>query len=262
MQVYSEPTKLTLILPDADLKVNMKMNSLPDHADFNVDSSLWYLKKFNIFDNFSRDELESVTSILHLNEYKKREPIVLPSEPQQRIYFVIKGRAKLSRVQEDGKEAILEILGPGEVFGHIAFPKEHYFNALVVALEKCMVGHIHKKDFNALLAKKPDLCLEVNKVVGARLIKIENRLTELLFQDVPSRLARLLIRLSDEYPHEMACGLRIDMILTQQELANLIGASREMASITLNRFKQSGWIDIHSHHICVHDMQALTELAK
>ena len=238
------------------------MNTSSTSFDSELNSSLWYLKKFNLFENFSKEELESVTSILHLSEFNKREPIVLPSEQERHIYFLIKGKAKLSRLEEDGKELILEILRPGEVFGNLAFPKQHYFNALVVALQKCMVGHIHEKNFNKLLEKKPDLCFQVNKMIGSRLLKIENRLEELLFRGVPCRLARLLLRLSDEYPHDLVCGLRIDLILTQQELANLIGATREMVSMALNRFKRDGWIDIHSRYICLHDMAALKKLAR
>ena len=234
---------------------------MSDTTDVGFESNLWHLAKFNMFENFSRTDLEAVTSVLHLNEFKKREPIVLPTGRGRRIYFLIKGKAKLSRVDREGKELILEILKPGEIFGQIAFPKEHYTSAMVVALGTCIVGHIHKEDFDKLMSRVPELCLSLNKLIGDRMLKIENRLGELLFRDVPCRLARLLLRLADEYPDEIACGLRIDLLLTQQEVANLIGSTREMVSMTLNRFRRNGWIDVHRRFICLHDLEMVKKLA-
>ncbi|MFQ5709936.1 MAG: Crp/Fnr family transcriptional regulator [bacterium] len=231
-------------------------------TDCDANCKVWYLKRFNIFDKFSKKELESLTDLLHLNEFDKRNLIVFPGDNGNKIHFLVKGRAKLSRLSDDGNEFILEILRPGEIFGPLAVPQEHSTNAQVVALERCLVGHIHHSDFNQLMEKKPDLCFEVIKVMGERLVRIENRLEELLFRDVPCRLARLLLRLSEEYPHELDCGVRIDVTLTQQELANLIGATREMTSITLNRFKRNGWIETHERCICLHDLKNLKKLAK
>ena len=233
-----------------------------NESEFPLTSNVWHLKKFNIFDNFDKSELESITCIFQLTEFTKHEAIYLPCEPIRRIYFLINGKAKLSKIDENGKELILDILKAGEIFGQLAFPEGHYSNTEVIALERCIIGHIREKDFRNLMKKIPDLCLSTNKLIGTRLLKIENRLEELLFRDVPCRLARLLLRLSDEYPHQITCGLRLDLIVTQQELANLIGSTREMVSTTLNCFKRSGWIDIHSRYICLHDIQAIQNLAK
>jgi len=156
----------------------------------------------------------------------------------------------------------LDILKPGEVFGQLAFPEEHSSNTEVIALERCIIGHIHENDFRNLMEKMPNLCLSTNKLIGTRLLKIENRLEELLFRNVPCRLARLLLRLSDEYPHQITCGLRLDLVLTQQELANLIGSTREIVSMALNCFRRNGLIDIHSRYICLHDIEAIQNLAK
>ncbi|NIP61895.1 MAG: helix-turn-helix domain-containing protein [Nitrosopumilaceae archaeon] len=218
------------------------------------------LKKFEIFENFSKAELNSVHKILQLNEFKKGAPIaVLPTET---VYFLIKGKAKFSRIDEKGKEIILYILRAGETFGLPDFSNGKYSNSLVVALNKCLVGRIHQADFDKLLEKKPDLCLAVNKQVGTRLVKIENRFEELLFCDIPCRLARLLLRLSDEYSHELDSGVCIDVILTRQELANLIGASREKTSLTLSHFHRNGLVKFHQRYICLHDVLALKNMAK
>lgn len=238
------------------------MGALQSGSNERLSINFWHLKKFNVFETFERDELESVTKVLHLQEFKRGEPIHLPDQTERRLYFSIRGRAKLSRVDDGGgKELILYIVKPGEMFGLLAFAREQYLDTRVVALEKCIVGHISEPDFNVLMQKNPDVGLRLNKVVGKRLIKIEHRLEELLFRDVPCRLARLLLRLVDEYEVELPCGSKIDLKLTQQDIANLIGATREMVSLSLNDFKRSGWIAMHRHHVCVHDRQALKKMA-
>lgn len=224
-------------------------------------SVFWYLKNFNLFDNFSRTDLAEVTKLLHLQEFKKGQIITIPLDAERRIYFLLKGKAKLVRFGKDGKEIILVILREGEIFGLLAMMLEEYSSSLVVALEKCLVGIIRETDFRQLMQKKPELYLAISKHFGARLLKIENRLDELLFQDISARLARLLLRLANEYPGRRSCGKRINLKLTQQDLANLIGASRETTNMALNNFKNQGWLGLHQRSICLHDIEALKKLA-
>lgn len=225
-------------------------------------SVFWYLKNFNLFDNFSRPELAEVTKLLHLQEFKKGQIVTIPLDTERRIYFLLKGKAKLVRFGKDGKEIILVILREGEIFGLLAMMMEEYSSSLVVALEKCLVGIIREADFRRLMQKKPELYLAISKHFGARLLKIENRLDELLFQDIAARLARLLLRLAHEYPGRRSCGKRLNLKLTQQDLANLIGASREMTNITLNYFRSQGWVELHQRRICLHNIAALKKLAE
>ena len=174
----------------------------------------------------------------------------------------MKGKAKLVRFGKDGKEIILVILREGEIFGLLAMMMEEYSNSLVVALEKCLVGIIREAGFRRLMQKKPELYLAISKHFGARLLKIETRLDELLFQDISARLARLLLRLANAYPSRRSCGKRLNLKLTQQDLANLIGASRETTNIALNHFKSRGWLGLHQRSICLHNIAALKKLAE
>ncbi|NIR50905.1 Crp/Fnr family transcriptional regulator [candidate division KSB1 bacterium] len=221
---------------------------------------LWYLKNFNIFDNFSESDLESFTKYLRAEEFDKGETILIPHDSERHVYFLMKGKVKVFHIDEDGREIILVILREGEIFGLLAVIEE-YSNPLVVALEECLVGYMHESDFQNLMEEKPELCFTIYKYIGKRLITIENRLDELLFQDIPTRLARLLLRLSREYPRERDCGVQIDLRLTQQEIADLIGASREATSAALNPFKRNGWLELHQRYICLHNSEALQELA-
>lgn len=221
---------------------------------------LWYLKNFNIFENFSQADLQHVVKNLKVEEFKKGQTILLPGKEIRRIYFLMKGKVKLSQSADTNREIILAILQQGELFGLLAPQIKEYSNPRVVAMEKCLVGYISEQDFNALLKKYPDFCFGMNQYIGERLIKVENRLEELVYHDIPLRLARTLIRLAGEFPRKKECGIQIDLKLNQQEIANLIGATRESTNTTLNRFKRYGWIDFHDRYICMHDQNALQKL--
>ncbi len=111
------------------------------------------------------------------------------------------------------------------------------------------------------MSNKPELSFKLNKLMGLRLKHIENRIEELMFRDVPSRLARLLLRLVDQHPREMKRGLRINIKLSQQELTNLIGATREMTSSVLNSFKKSGLIAVEAKFIYILNRKELNKMA-
>ena len=121
---------------------------------------------------------------------------------------------------------------------------------------------MRRKDFEAYGANKPGLTIKLNKLLGFRLRQIENKIAELLFRDVPSRLAVLLLRLADQHGREMKHGIRINIRLSQQELANLIGATREMTSMTLNSFKKKDLIDIQSKYIYIANRKRMEAIGK
>lgn len=238
------------------------MNASSEYSQEDDQNVLWYLKNFNIFDNFSGSELESVKETLKIADYEKGETVLLPGEDHRRIYFLFEGKVKLLRTYTGGKEIILVILSEGELFGLLAPLLEDYTNPLVVALEKCLVASMHEQDFFSLMEQKSIFCLKINKYVGERVLKIENRLDELIFLAIPNRLARILLRLATEFPRRRDCGVSINLKLNQEEIANLIGATRESTSTALNRFKRKGWIEFHDRYICVHDRGALQALVE
>ncbi|UCE05153.1 MAG: Crp/Fnr family transcriptional regulator, partial [bacterium] len=205
---------------------------------------LWYLKKFNLFETMTEEEMESLNEVVVDNEVKKKQPVYLAGDPSENIYFLKEGRLKITRLDESGKEFTLTLLAPGEIFGELGLFDDSPRETSAVALEDSIICMMRRNDFEKYTAQKPELSLKLSKLMGLRLRQIENRIEELLFRDVPSRLARLLLRLVDLHPRETKHGLRINIKLSQQELANLIGATREMTSSVLNSFRRDSIINI------------------
>jgi CRP/FNR family cyclic AMP-dependent transcriptional regulator len=154
------------------------------------------------------------------------------------------------------------MLEPGEIFGELGLFDESPRETTAVALEDSVICMIKCRDFEKYASNKPELSFKLSKLKGLRLRQIENRIEELLFRDVPSRLARLLLRLVDQHRRETKHGTRINIKLSQQELANLIGATREMTSSVLNSFKKDGLINIESKFIYIINRNALEMIAK
>jgi CRP/FNR family cyclic AMP-dependent transcriptional regulator len=186
----------------------------------------------------------------------------MAGDPSENLYFLKEGRVKITRVDESGKEFTLTLLEPGEIFGELGLFDQSRRETSATALEDSVICMMKRRDFEKYASNKPELSFKLSKLMGLRLRQIENRIEELLFRDVPSRLARLLFRLVDRHPRETKHGLRINIKLSQQELANLIGATREMTSSVLNSLKKEGLINIESKYIYIINRKALEKIAR
>ncbi len=228
----------------------------------NHPAKTWHLRKFSVFEHFDPGELEALTRVLRVKQYARREPVFLPSSELNNVYFLLSGRVKITRIDpQTGKELILYIIRPGELFGllsHIAGTADAGNSA--VALERSLVGYIHRPDFERL-AQRRAIATEMSRLAGKRLVMVTNRLEEMVFRDVPERLAGLLLRLADEFPRDSRDGRGIDVRLTQQDLADLIGTTRESANIAINNFKHRGLIDVRRRTIWITDAAGLRRMA-
>jgi len=223
---------------------------------------LWYLKKFNFLNSLSDEEMTSLSEVVVDNEIKKKQPVYLAGDSSENLYFLKKGRVKITRTDESGKEFTLTLLEPGEIFGELGLFDDSPRETTAMALEDSVICMMKRSDFEKYAANKPELSFKLNKLMGFRLRQIENRIEDLLFRDVPSRLARLLLRLVDQHTRKTKNGVRIDIKLSQQELANLIGATREMTSTVLNSFKKDGLINVISKYIHIMDRKRLELIAR
>ncbi|HEX5131950.1 MAG TPA: Crp/Fnr family transcriptional regulator, partial [Candidatus Krumholzibacteria bacterium] len=128
------------------------------------------------------------------------------------------------------------------------------------ALQRSLVGYVPRGDFERMTQQK-EFVTELNRLAGERLVKVTNRLEEMVFRDVPSRLASLLLRLADEFPAQRNGRRVIDVRLTQQDLADLIGATRETTSIAINDFRRRGLLDAGRGSITILSPDGLAALA-
>ena len=223
-------------------------------------SKFWFLKQIKLFSSLGKEDLNHLDQITRMEDFRRRQPIYLPGDNPDSVYMLKTGRVKISRISEEGKELTLGILEPGEVFGELEVLDGSLRDTIAEALEDATICVIRREDFEKVLKKNPDLTIRLTKLIGFRLKKIESRIEDLVFRDVPVRLARLLLSLSEEFGKQEDRGVRLALRITHQEIANLIGSTRETVSATLNDFKRQGLIQLDHRSITLIDKVRLSSI--
>ncbi len=222
-------------------------------------TKLWYLRHFNLFSTLSKNELQEMSQKTRMEEIKKRRPIYFPGDPSNTVYLLKKGRVKISNIAPNGREVTFEILEPGELFGELEVLQEAPRETIAEALDDTLICAITREDFDHYLKTHPDMTLKLTKLIGLRLRRIHNRVEDLVFRDVPSRLAHLLLELRKTEGVVEGEGTRIRAKLTHQEMASLIGSSRETVSAILGQFREKGFIRMETRSITVLDPKGLAQ---
>jgi CRP-like cAMP-binding protein len=222
---------------------------------------LWYLKKVPILGDLAQDAHAALAEKVELKEIRRRQVIYLPGDPGAAVFFVNGGRVKVSKVTRDGKELTLAYRGPGEIFGETCLIDGGPREEMAEAMENALVTEIQRDEFEGLLQSQASLGFRLAKVLAARRREIENKIENLVFKDVNSKLAELLLRLGTEYGVDDARGTLVALKITHQEMANLIGSTRETVSLTLAQFKKKGLISTDGRKVIIADREGLRALA-
>jgi CRP-like cAMP-binding protein len=217
---------------------------------------LWYLQHINIFADMTAAEMRRLAERTVMRTYARGKVIAQPDDPPETIYLIKEGRVKLCRYSATGREQILAILDRGDIFGERALVG---VRAAVhcEAFEDTLICVLRRRDLEDLMASKPELALRVMKVLAERLRQAEDAIENLAFRDVPGRLAALLVRLAEVYGEPHGGGRRVALRFTHQDLASMIGATRETVTSVLNRFRDDGLIAIEERHIIITDPERL-----
>ena len=200
-------------------------------------------------DSAARGLLEEA---LRRRAFPAGEVIFHQDDPGDRLYIVLDGRVKICLISEDGREATLAILEQGECFGEMAVLTGAPRSATAIALEDSETLYLRRDDFLGVLHARPSVAVGLLELLSQRLRATDNQVAELAFRDVPGRLARLLLQRA-EPGHELQ--------LSQQEMAALIGASRESVNRALAAFRRAGYISVERARVRVLDRTHLARWA-
>lgn len=226
-------------------------------------TKFWYLKQFNYFETMSDDEMKNVERASSMQSIKPHQPIYFPDTPSDAIYFLKEGHVKISRINADGKEIIIDIIGPGEVFGELSVvSEEDRRSEIAEALDDIIICAIKKEMFENMMKMNPEMNLQVTKRIGLRLRKIEERVTDLAFKDSRQRIATFLVRHAEEFGKTKGGTISVKMHLTHQEIALLTASSRQTVTTTLNELRSSGIIDFTRNEISIKDFPSLKTIAR
>ncbi|GAB4098234.1 Crp/Fnr family transcriptional regulator [Sinomonas halotolerans] len=178
------------------------------------------------------------------------------------LYFIVSGKVKLGRTSPDGRESLLAILGPGELFGEMALFDPAPRNATATAVSETRLAGLKNEALNTLLRSRPEVSAQLLQALARRLRRTNDSLSDLVFSDVPGRVAKALLDLADRFGRPATDGVLVAHELTQEELAQLVGASRETVNKALAEFVQRGWIRLEARAVVILDMQRLRQRSR
>lgn len=221
----------------------------------------WYLKHTNIFAGMSDVDFGDLNRIADMVIYNRHEQVHVQDDSDDVIYLIKEGRVKIYKPLPEEKELTLVVLEPGEIFGETAMFEAEPNGAIAETLDDTLLCVIRRRDFGILLRKNQKLKMRTAIMVGVKRRFIENRLENLVFRSVSSRLALLLITLAEKDGVRESRGITLGVKLSEQKLARLIATPRETTSPLLNEFERSGYIEIRHRRIRILNQWALKKIA-
>ena len=207
------------------------------------------LKSLPLFATFSPEQLRDLATMVTRRPATRGTAIMREGDMIDCLYVVVTGRLKVMMGEADGKETILAILGPGEFFGEMGLIDDNPRSASVVAVEPCELIAVTKRAFRQALVENSDLAMAVMRVLVKRLREADRKIASLAMLDVYGRVARLLLDMSEDVNGRRVVTRR----LPKQDIAKMIGASREMVSKVMKDLQTSGYIEVHGSTIMLRD---------
>ena len=227
------------------------------------DSTLLLLRGFDIFEHITDEEYEELGLVHNFLEAVNGEYIYFPFQNHNKLYFAKDGFIKLGYIDEAGNEIIKEIIQKGEVFGQLTLEKNNEADEFAQAYKSNVsLCAFTMEDFLRLLQKKPQMAIAFSFHLGNKLRKVENRLLNILNKDVKSRLIQLLLQLAADNNSIADNRAVIDKFLTHDDLAKLIGSSRQTVTTTLNQFEKQHLITIAKKNIAINDVALFKKIGE
>jgi CRP/FNR family transcriptional regulator len=210
----------------------------------------------------SEDDTDTFRPHAHVVLLRKGDQLFAEGDLGDRVYIVIDGKVKLTRTAPDGRESLVSVHGRGDMFGELAMFDPTYRTSTGIAVTDVRLAVIAHDDLRKVLATRPAVAMVLLKALAQRLRRITEANTNLIFTDVPGRVAKALLELADKFGVPVPDGIQVDHDLTQEELAQLVGASRETVNKALADFASRGWIQLSAKSVLLIDPDRLRRRAR
>ena len=178
------------------------------------------------------------------------------------MYVIVEGKVKLGHASPDGRESLMAVLGPGEIFGELSLFDPGPRTATATALTDARILALGNTSLHPWLAGRPEVAEALLAALARRLRRTNDALADLVFSDVPGRVAKALLDLADKFGEVTPEGLLVKHDLTQEELAQLVGASRETVNKALADFAQRGWLRVDQREVLLLSIDRLARRAR
>ena len=220
------------------------------------------LARAGIFQGVDSEAVAALISEMDTVEFPKGTTIFDEGEPGDRLYIIVDGKVKLARHAPDGRENLLSVMGPSDMFGELSIfdPGPRTSSAVCVTNVTCAT--MDSTMLRDWIDNHPEISQQLLRVLARRLRRTNASLADLIFTDVPGRVAKTLLQLANRFGVHEGGALRVNHDLTQEEIAQLVGASRETVNKALATFAHRGWIRLEGKSVLIVNTEHLARRAR
>jgi CRP-like cAMP-binding protein len=220
------------------------------------------LARCGLFQGVEPDAAEALVSHLEYLDVPKGQTIFSESELGDSLYIVMSGKVKVGRRAADGRENMLAVMGPSDLVGELSIFDPGPRTASAVALTDAKLARLRQSALRPWITNRPEIAEQLLRVLARRLRRTNDALADLIFTDVPGRVAKNLLQMAKRFGTREGNALRVTHDLTQEELAQLVGASRETVNKALADFASRGWLRLEGKSVVILDHERLARRAR
>lgn len=224
-------------------------------------NDFWHLHNFDWLAELSPAEAEVLRAGAATRSYAPGETVFGPSRTPASVYLLEQGLVRIYRSSEDGDEITFGYVNPGEIFGELSAFTDAPRESWAQAMQPSLVWRIGRQAMRAVLDAHPGIVLHVTKQIGSRMKRVESRVEDLVFRDVRSRVSRVLLQLADDFGRDLPEGRLIELAVTQEELATLVGTTRQTVNACLRDLERDGLLGRRGRSFLVGNLAALRRVA-
>jgi CRP-like cAMP-binding protein len=217
----------------------------------------WHLSKCDLFSQLASDELRRMESMSRTKKVRRGETVYLPADAADGVLLVVSGRIKICHITNDGKQSILVFVEPGEIFGELSLIDPTIRQEYSEAVESTQLVLIPRDELQRIMLLHPELSMGITKLIGMRRRRVERRLRNLLFHSNRERLVHLLLELVEQYGRRVEDGFELSIKLSHQEMANIIGSTRETVTVVLGELQKEKLIQIARRRVKILNLDEL-----
>ena len=215
------------------------------------------LRQAPLFSGLDDEAATALGNSLTESRLRRGDVLFHEGDSGDKLYIVTEGKVKLGRSSSDGRENLLAIMGPGQMFGELSLFDPGPRSATVTAVTDATFASLSHDDLLRWLEGRPMVARGLLSQLAARLRKANDVVADLVFSDVPGRVAKALLDLADRFGRTADDGVHVHHDLTQEELAQLVGATRETVNKSLAEFSNRGWLQLDGRSVVLLDVERL-----
>jgi CRP-like cAMP-binding protein len=220
------------------------------------------LAKAGLFQGVAPEAAEALASSLSYTDHARGDTVFEEGEQGDTLYIVLTGKVKVGRKAADGRENMLSVMGPSDMFGELSLFDPGPRTATATVVTDARLASLAHTSLRPWITDRPEIAEQLLRVLARRLRRTNDALADLIFTDVPGRVAKALLGLAERFGTDEADGVRVHHDLTQEELAQLVGASRETVNKALADFASRGWMRVDSRAVTILDRERLARRAR